>query len=88
MSQLSLYNDRGQFSPPLVSPTGIQGAFNSINQVFTLMATPVYPQDLMLFLRPNTSGALHLIQGIDYQISGCTITLTVSPASGGYLVAI
>jgi hypothetical protein len=88
MSQLSLYNDRGQFSPPLVSPTGITGAFNSVNQTFLLTATPVWPEDMMLFLRPTTGGSLYLIQGIDYQLSGCVITLTTPPAPGGFLVAI
>ena len=88
MTQLSLYNDRGQFSPPLVSPTGITGAFNSTNKTFILMATPVNPEDLILFLRPTAAGALYLIQGIDYHLASSTVTLTEAPASGGYLVAI
>jgi hypothetical protein len=52
------------------------------------MATPVNPGDLMLFLHPTAAGSLYLIQGIDYQIAGSTVTLTEAPASGGYLVAI
>ena len=88
MTQLSLYNDRGQFSPPLVSPTGITGAFNSTNKTFTLMATPVNPEDLMLFLRPTVAGCFYLIQGIDYQLAGSIITLAEAPVSGGHLVAI
>ena len=88
MTQLSLYNERGQFSPPLVSPTGITGVFNSTNKIFTLAATPVNPEDLMLFLHPTLAGSFYLIQGIDYQLAGSTITLTEAPASGGHLVAI
>ena len=88
MSQLSLYNDEGHFSPPLVSPTGITGAFNSTNKTFILTATPVNPSDLMLFLHPTPAGSFYLIQGIDYHLAGSTITLTEAPASGGYLVAI
>ena len=88
MGQLSLYNDRGQFSPPLISPTGITGAFNSVNKTFTLMATPINPEDLMLFLHPTGAGSYYLIQGIDYHLASSTVTLTEAPASGGYLVAI
>jgi hypothetical protein len=88
MSALSLYNDRGQFSPPLVSPSGVTGVFNSVNKTFVLAATPVNPEDMMLFLHSGLGGSLYLIQGIDYQISGSTLTLTNAPASGGHLVAI
>jgi hypothetical protein len=88
MTQLSLYNDQGHFSPPLVSPAGITGAFNSVNKVFILAATPVNPEDLMLFLHPTNAGSFYLIQGIDYHLASSTITLVEAPASGGYLVAI
>jgi hypothetical protein len=56
------------------------GAVNGSNVTFTLLSPPNPPFSLLLFL----SKVLQ-IEGIDYTLSGSTITMTVAPASGSFI---
>jgi large repetitive protein len=59
------------------------GAIDGVNQTFTLANTPTPPASLSLFF----NGQL-LVQGLDYTLSGATVTLTsYTPANGDDLRA-
>ena len=82
MTQLSVYNSYGQFSPPLTNTNGgIIGVINGTNKTFTLSSTPFNPLDLRLYLN-----GIYFVQGIHYTLSGSVITMTNAP-TGGTLVA-
>lgn len=58
------------------------GAVDGVNQVFVLEHTPVPPEALMF----HHNGVLQRA-GIDYFLSGSTVTMTYVPPSGGSMLA-
>jgi len=63
------------------------GTIGGGNQTFTLAHTPSPLAGLQLFLKPVGFGGLMMIQGVDYTLSGATITMTVAPTAGEALLA-
>ena len=53
------------------------GVINGVNQVFTLAAAPSPAESLVLFLNGS-----RLQVGVDYTLSGTTITFTFAPGVG------
>lgn len=59
------------------------GAVDGVNDAFTLSTAPSYNSSLQVFLN-----GLIQRQGIDYTISGTTITFTTAPSLGQRVYAI
>ncbi len=57
------------------------GTINGVNKIFTLTYIPVPPESLQLFQNSGGVGlgALLQIAGVDYTISGLTLTYTTAP---------
>jgi hypothetical protein len=71
---------------------GITGAINGANKVFTLAQVPNPPSSLLLYVTsvvtvPPNAGALFQVQGVQYTLSGATITFATAPPSGAKIVA-
>lgn len=61
------------------------GACNGSNTAFTVANSPS-PTGSMLLVQKTALGAIVLIQGVDYTLSGASITTTNPPASGDSLI--
>ncbi len=63
-------------------PTIVTGLVNGINKIFTLGATPLSPLDVIV-----TLGGSVMQQGVDYTLSGVTITFTTAPLTNSIIQA-
>jgi len=62
--------------PPVINygPTNLSGIVDGVNTIFTLGATPASPLEIIISL-----GGVIMKQGLDYTLSGTTITFITPP---------
>lgn len=73
----------GGGGPTTLTQEAPSGTVNGINVTFTLSSTPTASANVILWL-----DGIVQYQGIDYTISGSTITMTVAPVTNQTLWAV
>lgn len=82
LSQINSTNLGSGFPGNLSSPITPTGLVNGVNAIYTL---PTVPGLIVLIFR---NGLLQKGGGVDYTLSGTTITFIVAPLSGDSLLAV